>query len=224
MRVKGVLFDWGFTLAHPEPDGDVLYQQCALKLGVAWPLKGLFRAIHEADNQVPEGAPPRYRREKDRTPFLKWWDVLLAHIGGDLPEDTKLKISGLASHMVRKVNWALYDDVIPFMKELKKRGLVLGLVSNVTMDRAGLEKYLDITVTAQDVGAGKPAPVIFLEALKRAGLKASEVLYVGDQYKIDIIGANNVGIKAVLIDRYGFGGPGKECICIGGLSELTDYL
>jgi putative hydrolase of the HAD superfamily len=92
------------------------------------------------------------------------------------------------------------------------------------MDRAGLERYLDFTITAKDVGAGKPETIIFSTALKKADLAASEVIYVGDQYQIDVLGANRAGIEAVLVDRYNLVSPPQDCTYINNLSELTDYL
>ena len=222
--IKGVFFDWGFTLGHPEPDRDTQFRQCAQELGVILPHNGLLKAVHEADNQVPKGAPPRYGDDKDKAPFLKWWEVLLSYIGGDVPENTKLEITKLACVKTQEAKWALYDDVLPTIKMLKKWGLILGLISNISIDRLGLERYLDFTVTAQDVGVGKPETIIFSTALRKSDLAASEVIYVGDQYKIDVLGANRAGIKAILIDRYDLVYPIKGCPQIKSLSELTDYL
>ncbi|MFC1956990.1 HAD family hydrolase [Chloroflexota bacterium] len=222
--IKGVFFDWGFTLAHLAPERDVQFHQCAEELGVVLPLKGLLKGVFEADNRVPEGAPPRYSKEKDKTPFLKWWEVLLSNIGGNLPENTKLEITRLAGARAKKATWVLYDDVLPTLKMLKKQGLIIGLISNISMDRAGLERYLDFTVTAKDVGVGKPEMIIFSTALKKAGLAASEVIYIGDQYEVDAVGARRAGMKAILIDRNNLASPVKDCTYISNLSDVIKLL
>jgi HAD superfamily hydrolase (TIGR01509 family) len=224
LKIKGIFFDWGFTLAHPEPEGDILYRQCAQAYNVMLPLDGLFKAIHEADNQVPNGAPPRYREGKDEIFFLKWWDVLLGNSSGNIAKDVKMKITRLACERVRTASWVLYDDVLPAIKRLKKAGFTLGLVSNISMDRVGLERYLDITVTAKDVGVGKPDPIIFTAALQQTNLIASEAIYLGDQYNIDIVGARKAGMEAILIDRYNLNPPIQDCNCINSLSEINTYL
>lgn len=224
MKIKGVFFDWGFTLAHPEPDRHIQFYQGAKELGVILPLDGLLKAIHEADNQVPAGAPPRYSKDKEVTPFLRWWEVLLSHIGGDLPKDIKLGITRLAGERVKKATWVLYDDVLPTFKRLKKQGLIIGLISNISIGRAGLEELLDVAVTAKDVGIGKPDVTIFLTAIKRANLDASEAIYVGDQYEVDVVGARSAGIKAILIDRYNLTPHIKDCLYISNLSEVINYL
>jgi HAD superfamily hydrolase (TIGR01549 family) len=221
---KGVFFDWGFTLAHPEPERDIQFHQCAQELGVVLPLKGLLKGVFEADNKVPEGAPPRYSKEKATAPFLRWWEVLLSNIGGDLPENTKLEITKLAGARVKQAKWVLYEDVLPTLKRLKKRGLIIGLISNISMDRAGLERFLDVTVTAKDVGVGKPETIIFLTALRQADLAAPEAIYVGDQYEVDVVGARGAGIKAILIDRYDLASPIKDCAYVSNLTEVINYL
>lgn len=222
--IKGVFFDWGFTLAHPEPERDIQFHQCAQELGVVLPLKGLLKGVLEADNKVPEGVPPRYNEDKDKTPFLKWWEVLLSNIGGNLPDNTKLEITKLAGARAKEATWVLYDDVLPTLKTLKKQRVIIGLISNVSMGRAGLEKYLDVMVTAKDVGVGKPETAIFSAALRQADLVASEVIYVGDQYEVDVVGARRAGMKAILIDRYDLVSHVEGCPYIKSLSELTNYL
>ena len=224
--IKGIFFDWGFTLAHPEPDRDAQFYQSAKELGVLLPFDGLLRGIYEADNKVPEGAPPRFSKDKDKSPFLDWWDVLQSHIGGDLSRDVKLAITGAVCERVKKTQWVLYEDVIPTLEALKKRGLKLGIISNISIGigRAGLEEILDIVVSANDIGVGKPDAKIFLEALHQANLNASEVIYVGDQYEVDVVGAQMIGIKAILIDRYDLNSPLEGCAYIRTLSELGEYL
>ena len=39
-------------------------------------------------------------------------------------------------------------------------------------------------------------------ALEQAGVAAEEAIYVGDQYYSDILGARNVNINPLLINRY----------------------
>jgi putative hydrolase of the HAD superfamily len=92
------------------------------------------------------------------------------------------------------------------------------------MGDVGLESYLDVIVTAEDVGADKPDPPIFLAALERAGVDASEAVYIGDQYETDIVGARGVGIKPILIDRYDLMPEVSDCPRIHSLSEVVQYL
>jgi HAD superfamily hydrolase (TIGR01662 family) len=124
----------------------------------------------------------------------------------------------------------LFDDVTPALDDLKERGLILGLISNIeqdmteTLTKLKLPSWLEIVVTSQDAGAGKPRPEIFQEALRRAGVQPAEAIYVGDQYNVDIVGADGVGMKGILIDRNDYYGDDIDCPKISSLTEVTAYL
>ena len=47
---------------------------------------------------------------------------------------------------------------------------------------------------------------------------------MGDQVRSDDLGAQGVGMMAVLIDRTGFGANGADCRTISSLSELGDFV
>ena len=63
--IKAVFFDWIGTLAHPEPDRYEVLHRVAQEMGVELPPQRLIRGIYAAENQVPAGAPPRWREGKD---------------------------------------------------------------------------------------------------------------------------------------------------------------
>jgi putative hydrolase of the HAD superfamily len=119
---------------------------------------------------------------------------------------------------------------LPTLKELKNRGLILGLISNVVQDmestytELGIQPYLDIKVTSSEVGYDKPRPEIFMAALEKAQVKPEESIFVGDQYHLDIVGARGVGIKAVLIDHNDYSPEITDCPRIRSLTEITQYI
>jgi putative hydrolase of the HAD superfamily len=135
-----------------------------------------------------------------------------------------LKLIKRFKQLLEAATFVLYGDVPLTLKTLKQRGLILGLISNLYISRAGLKPYLDLVVTSKEAGANKPEPPIFLLALDRAGVNASEAVYVGDQYNIDVVGARGVGINPVLIDRYDLMPGVSDCPRIHSLTELSQYL
>ena len=222
--IKAVFFDWVGTLSRPEPDRHEVIHQAARELGVELPLHKLLRGILKADMRVPEGAPPRWCKGVDEEPFIRWWEALLAEVGVSLSGKEMLGVTELVGQRVRDLAWVLYEDVMPTIKQLKQRGLILGLISAHYIGRAGLDPYLDVVVTAKDVGADKPEPPIFLAALERAAVDAPEVAYVGDQYERDVVGARGVGMNAILIDRYDLFPEVTDCPRITGLTQVIEYL
>lgn len=124
----------------------------------------------------------------------------------------------------------LYADVAPALDGLKGRGLTLGLISNVDRDidslyrELGLADWLQVKVTSKEAGFNKPHPRIFQTALEQAGVEAAEAIYVGDQYQVDVVGANGAGMRGILLDRYGFFEGADDSPRIRLLTELADYL
>ena len=95
---------------------------------------------------------------------------------------------------------------------------------HLTYRELGLEGYLDVVVTSDEAGASKPQPPIFLFALAKARLAAEEALHVGDQYGTDVVGARNVGMNAILLDRDDIDSEFTDCKRIVSLAELLNYV
>ena len=103
----------------------------------------------------------------------------------------------------------LYDDVVPTLQHFRDEGFKLAIVSNwdTPLDpltqRLGIADHFDVIVASHDarVRSEKPDPHIFNYALAAVGASAEEVVHVGDTYEADIIGAQGVGIRPILIDR-----------------------
>jgi putative hydrolase of the HAD superfamily len=226
---KAVFFDWLNTIAHLKPDRHEIFSQVLTQLGIESSPAKLIRGIYAAETQLPAGAPYRWRESEDPHVFIRYQQIVLAEVGVTLPGDTVLEIVRRISQICQKMSYVLYDDVLPTLKKLKKRGLILGLITNLHKDvdiilsKLGLDPYLDFVVTSREVGADKPAPPIFLAALERARVDASEVVYIGDQYQTDVVGARGVGIEPILIDRYDLMPEVSDCPRIQGLTALAQY-
>jgi putative hydrolase of the HAD superfamily len=93
------------------------------------------------------------------------------------------------------------------LKKLSAENYKLGLVSNFTyapliygaLRKTGINRFFDAVLVSADVGRRKPHVKIFEEALKRLGVKADEVIYVGDSPDEDIKGAKQLGIKTIYV-------------------------
>jgi putative hydrolase of the HAD superfamily len=104
----------------------------------------------------------------------------------------------------------LFDDTVPVLCTLREAGVQTGLVTNtafpmwmrdVELQSLGLLRYLDVRVTAGDVGKLKPHPRPFKEVLKRLGVEPEEAVFVGDRLHDDIMGAQGAGMRAIWVRR-----------------------
>ncbi len=73
----------------------------------------------------------------------------------------------------------------------------------IKMKNCGLEKYFKSLTTSEVVGHNKPRPEIFHHALTSVHARKQESIMVGDDLKVDILGARNFGIDQVFLNRDG---------------------
>ena len=121
-----------------------------------------------------------------------------------------------------------FDDVRPALRALRRK-YRLGLVSNgnTNAQAFGLENLISFEVFAQDhAGIEKPDPKIFQIALEKAGCRADELAHVGDSLDNDIVGAKNMGIKSIWLNRNGRELPQNAVVehQITSLAELEPIL
>ena len=101
----------------------------------------------------------------------------------------------------------LWEDSLPVVDELRSRGIKTALISNCShstrpiVDRLGIERSFDAIVLSFEVGAHKPQPEIYREALRRLGdVPPASSVFVDDQVEY-CDGAAALGIVPFLIVR-----------------------
>ena len=91
---------------------------------------------------------------------------------------------------------------------------------------AGIGQFFTWIVTSVDAGYRKPHPSFFQFALRRCGVSAGELLFVGNQLNTDVCGGVQCGIKTVWVSGEAYrspedtGGNTSPDFVITSLSEL----
>jgi len=120
----------------------------------------------------------------------------------------------------------VYSDVAASLYALRSHGFPLAIVSNWPCGlghfcaELGLSEYFDAILCSAEVGAAKPDPRIFAEAVARLRVDPARVLHVGDTVVDDYEGAAAAGLRSVLITRGGEPSAGDARV-IRSLHELT---
>jgi len=113
------------------------------------------------------------------------------------------------------------------LSRVRAAGLVTGVISNsngsvrFALEHAGLAGHLDFIIDSTVVGMAKPDPRVFHLGLREAGVAAAEAVYVGDSYFVDVLGARESGMGAVLFDPGRLWGP-RDCGVADGLGAAVD--
>jgi putative hydrolase of the HAD superfamily len=230
--IKAVFFDLYNTLLTYDPPREVIEARILQDFGIEASPEALLRPILTADEFIYQeharSSISKRSKEETMALYTQYHGIVLQEAGLAASQEVILGILG--KWMSFDLKMVLYDDVVPALTNLKERGLILGLISNVDRDiaplyqRLGLSDWLKVMVTSQEVGFNKPQPEIFLAALKEAGVKPPEAIYVGDQYQIDVVGANGVGMRGILLDRNSLFEEITDCLKIRRLTEVAGHL
>jgi len=102
-------------------------------------------------------------------------------------------------------------QAVPLLEVLRGRGIKTAIVSNTPwgspadawraeLIRHGLLDKVDATVFCMDVGWRKPHRAPFDRALSLLDVAPADALFVGDDHRWDIVGAQNAGLRPVLLE------------------------
>lgn len=112
-------------------------------------------------------------------------------------------------------NVDMLPGAVDMLKEVKRRGYILGAITNgvsslqnMKLDTAGIRNLFDVVVVSGDIGIYKPDRRIFDEAVRRAGVKNEESLFVGDHPVNDVEGALGADMKVIRMNYGDFKGKG----------------
>jgi len=107
----------------------------------------------------------------------------------------------------------------------------LGLASSsnrplidLALDLAGLERFFTATVSSEEVGRGKPAPDVYLEAARRLGVDPARAAAIEDSHN-GILSARAAGMRVIAVPNPAFP-PQPEALAeadvvLGSIAELT---
>ncbi|MFF7990790.1 HAD family hydrolase [Kitasatospora xanthocidica] len=195
---KGVMFDFSGTLFRVVSTTEWLAAHTAaagLRLSVREQAELVDRL--EEFGALPGGVPPRripaeLRQAwdtRDLTPEVHRTAYTGLTRAAEPP--AALDVDALYDAHMAPASWRPYPDAAPVLRELRRRGVPVAVVSNIAWDprpifRAhGLDVLVDSYVLSYEVGAQKPDPAIFETACARLGLAPADVLMVGDDRTCD---------------------------------------
>jgi putative hydrolase of the HAD superfamily len=210
MRFRAVFFDAGETLVHPSPSFPELFAAVVGREGLEVEPDAVVEASKIVLDRFSEAADDRELWTTSPERSRRFWvsvyermlDVL-GHGGTDhLPES-------LHREFTDRSNYALFDDVHPALEDLERRKMILGVVSNYEawleelLADLGVRDRFPICVISGVEGVEKPDAAIYELALERAGIRAEEAAFVGDNPLFDVDPPAALGMTPVLIDRRG---------------------
>ena len=232
--IKAIFFDLDGTLRHSVPSGGEVFTDYAITLGLAVDDEARLRALRWEHLYWASSVDLR--------------DDLLAHAGetenfwieysrrrlialGASPQWAREFAAKASVHMGEfyRPESIVPEDVRRALPQLKQAGYILGVISNRdkpfldVLQEHGIDEFFDFLLAAGEVNVFKPEPGVFEHALQRLNLSPNEVIYVGDNYYADVVGARRAGLQPILYDPLGiFTDP--DCATIKSFDELNSII
>lgn len=129
----------------------------------------------------------------------------------------------------------LAPDALSTLAALRERGYLTAIVSNTPwgsaaapwrdeLARHGLLSAVDAAVFCAEVGYRKPHRAPFDRALRLLGVRAADAVFVGDDARWDVAGAERAGIRPILLAPNRTDATSESIPIARNLREVLDYL
>lgn len=206
-KPKMILFDYGQTLVNEAKFDGVKGTEAVLKYATKNKYNRTAAQIQavadEMNGELGRFDPARRHLLQVEIPNDMFCGYLYESQG------VELSISGAKRD---KVFWDAASPGVPtegveeFLAFLKEQGIRRAVLSNITFCGEALANRLqevlpnhdfEFILATSEYMYRKPNRRIFEFALEKAGLRAEEVWYIGDNYECDIEGARNAGLFPV---------------------------
>jgi putative hydrolase of the HAD superfamily len=201
--VRAILFDVGWTLIYPKPTRKEVTESYLLAQGFLIPSVKFESAYHAAKDyyQIYRWQPEAVQN------IAQFWNNFYTRFVEQLGIDDPSLPMRFNQCAKETIQFHLYLETLPVLRELKGRGYLMGVVSNWSselpdiLEKLGLTTYLDVIVVSDLVGFHKPQPEIFRYALSLLGVHPEAIVHIGDDLEADVKGAYHAGIKSLWLDR-----------------------
>lgn len=117
----------------------------------------------------------------------------------DAPVDALWQI-----YFAARNNVELYPDSLAALERIAHRVPIVSISNgNADLEIIGLHHLFHTRLNAAGVGVPKPDAKIFLAAAEALGVEPGDILHVGDDPLLDVVGARDAGLKTVWLNRTG---------------------
>jgi HAD superfamily hydrolase (TIGR01509 family) len=208
--IQGVVFDFGSTLSITHASWSTIIVQGGTAIG---------ERLREAGLSLPDDFAAQWAamlrssvRQAETDGIERSAEVVLAMLLASQGHDD------LSSELIRRATdrYFTVEDGLRapatgaavLLSELKAAGYRVGILSNTIgghwvqhwTDTHGFRPYVDAVVVSDEIGIRKPRPEIFLTTLERLRIDdPARAVMVGDTLAHDIVGAQRVGMRTVLV-------------------------
>jgi len=227
MKIKGIIFDFGFTLFYFDNPSVERYYDC-FKKGLLKSIDFLKEKQVWSEKITDESFIKKFAKRREhffrksiqtKTEFpttLIFQNVLESLIEDQIIDnidqidlDTYDRLAEMY-HSCEEDEWEPFDQTKETLEILNKKNIKIALISNHPnhqtienmLRKHDIAKFFAFIMTSAKYGKRKPDPNIFLYTVEKMGLRnqSNTVIMCGDEYA-DIIGAHRANLQSILLER-----------------------
>ena len=209
--IKAIVFDYGQTLVDASAGFRMAERQARETLAALLPV------ADDSFTQHYREVRSRFHAASNFSRVEMWQQALTPY---DVSVDTE-RLETMEQeywHLVR-AQTRLFPETLPVLRELSKQ-YRLAIISNTQGEHhsatpktahakthrlfahSGLSELFECVIIAGENGIpAKPHPGPFLLCLQNMGLRPEEMLYIGDDWHKDLLGAGGCGIRALWLQH-----------------------
>jgi 2-haloalkanoic acid dehalogenase type II len=138
-------------------------------------------------------------------------------------DDVALAEPGFDVFFAERNRVELYDDALEALDFLAARFPLVALSNgNSDLERVGVARYFRAGLSASGFGIAKPDARIFEAGAAAAGVSVEQVLHVGDDALLDVLGAHAAGMQTAWLNRgdHPWTQPVQPHVSVANLREL----
>jgi putative hydrolase of the HAD superfamily len=190
-----------------------IYSEMARKHGVNCAPELLNKYFYAAFQNSPPCIFPTLPTADIPNAEYQWWREInrqtFVAAGAWLQfDDFDVFFQDLYEYFTTPAAWMIYPDVVPALTRWQEAGVLLGVLSNfdsrlyTVLKVLNLQQYFSTVTISTEVSAAKPQAAIFAAALNKYQCLPQSAWHIGDSLEDDYLGAGNVGMTAIWLNRH----------------------
>jgi putative hydrolase of the HAD superfamily len=199
-----VLFDCADTLVRLDPPREVIFCDAATEVGLDLRLDDIVRAYELVDFAIKMKSSELRTLEKKLDFYWSFNASLCAALG--ISRSLKTLHPLLMRRFSERRRWVAFEDAAQTLRAIGERIPVHVLANwdnglEEVLRQADLRHLLQEVAASEALGAEKPDRACFDIFCARKALDPRRMVYVGNDYVADVVGAREAGMMAILVDR-----------------------
>ncbi len=211
-KIKGIFFDAGNILYHKPRKGIHMRRFIA---------RHHLHAVANIKEEKRKLKDMAFHGSIDRYDF---YERVIRLYGVTDPE---ILTEGVNAMLLDATTVEIIDGVAETLKALKKKGFILGIISDTAtpiqvklswFDKGGFGDVFDSFISSKEIGTRKPDSLIYEEAYRKVGLSREESVFVGHKAS-ELSGARKAGMATI---AFNYDKNARADFYIQKFSELLD--